>query len=142
MNKRYFRLRLSCNYKNSDNDIDDLSIDVLNKKTWEKLDLSIRSPGFLLFINGLFSCQHLYMRTNSAERNLVLGSATGEMKIIASEFWDIQEAEISFHAKLKSGTPTDDDISYITERMKHCPVSSNLPDSLQINNSVHFENSH
>ncbi len=139
MNERYFRLRLSCTYKNTDNEIDDLIVDVLNKKIWEKLELSVRSPGFLLFINGLFSCQHLYMRTNSAERNLVLESTTGELKIITSEFWYIQDAEISFHAKLKSGTPTEDDINYITERMKHCPVSSNLPDSLKINNSVHFD---
>jgi len=142
MKQRYFRLRLNCTYKNPENEIDDLNVDVLNKKTWEKLDLSVKSPGFLLFINGLFSCQHLYMRSNSAERNLVLKSATGELKIIASEFWDIQEAEISFHVKLKSGTPSEDDINYITERMKHCPVSSNLPDSLQINNSVHFKSEH
>ena len=79
------------------------------------------------------------MRTNSAERNLVLESATGEMKIIAGEFWDIKDATITFQAKLKSGSPTEDDINYITERMKHCPVSSNLPDNLQINNSVHFD---
>ena len=79
------------------------------------------------------------MRTNSAECNLVLESTTGEMKIIAGEFWNIKDATISFKAKLKSGSPTDDDINYITERMKHCPVSSNLPGNLQIKNSVHFD---
>jgi hypothetical protein len=139
MNDRHFHLQLKSTYIDDKNEIEDLTVECLNDNKWEPLDLSIRSPGFLLFINGLFSCQHLYMRTNSAERNLVLESATGEMKIIAGEFWDIKDATITFQAKLKSGSPTEDDINYITERMKHCPVSSNLSDSLQINNSVQFD---
>ena len=139
MNDRHFHLRLKSTYSNDKNEIDELAVECLNDNEWETPDLSIYSPGFLLFINGLFSCQHLYMRTNSAERNLVLESATGEMKIIAGEFWNIKDATVTFQAKLKSGSPTEDDINYITERMKHCPVSSNLPDNLQINNSVHFD---
>jgi len=139
MSDRHFHLRLKSTYIDDKNEIEDLTVECLNDDKWEPLDLSVRSPGFLLFINGLFSCQHLYMRTNSAERNLVLESATGEMTIIAGEFWDIKDATITFQTKLKSGSPTQDDINYITERMKHGPVSSNLPDNLQINNSVHFD---
>ena len=140
MSDRHFHLRLKSTYKDDKNEIEELAVECLNDNKWETLDLSIRSPGFLLFINGLFSCQHLYMRTNSAERNLALESTTGEMKIIAGEFWNIKYATITFQAKLKSGSPTEDDINYITERMKHCPVSSNLSHNLQINNSVHFDN--
>ena len=139
MNDRYFHLRLKSTYKDDKNEIEELVIECLNDNKWGILDLNIRSPGFLLFINGLFSCQHLYMRINSAERNLVLESATGEMKIIAGEFWNIKDATITFNANLKSGSPTQDDINYVTDRMQHCPVSSNLPDSLKINNSVHFD---
>ena len=139
MINRHFHLRLTSTYKDDKNETEELAIEYFNDNKWETLDLSIRSPGFLLFINGLFSCQHLYMRSNSAERDLILESTTGEMKIVAGEFWNIKDATISFKAKLKSGSPTDDDINYITERMKHCPVSSNLPGNLQINNSVHFD---
>ena len=138
MSDRHFHLRLKSTYKDDKNEIEELAVECLNDNKWETLDLSVRSPGFLLFISGLLSCQHLYMRTNSAECNLVLESTTGEMKIIAGEFWNIKDATIAFKVNLKSGSPTEDDISYITERMKHCPVSSNLPDNLQINNSVHF----
>ena len=138
MTERYFHLRLKSTYKDSDNNIDNLIVDVHDDDEWKELDLNTRSPGFLLFISGLFSCQHLYMRTNSAERNLLLESATGEMKIITDELWNIKDATITFNTHLKSGSPTEDDISYITERMQHCPVSSNLPDSLKINNSVYF----
>jgi len=138
MNDRFFHLRLSCSYQDDDNNIGDLNIEIETEDGWEKMDLNLRTGGFLMFINGLFSCQHLYMRANCAEHHLVLISATGDMKIKAGEFWDISQADISFNAKLKSGTPTENDITYITERMKHCPVSSNLPQSVHITNSVTF----
>ena len=139
MNDRFFHLRLSSTYADDKNTVDDLRVEVLNKDEWETLELSVRSPGFLLFINGLFSCQHLYMRTNSAERNIILESSEGEMKVIAGEFWNVSVVEISFKAKMKSGNPSDDDIAYIVERMKHCPVSSNLPEQVEMKNAVEFE---
>ena len=139
MGNRYFHLRLTCTYKGDKNDVNDLAIEVLNDDKWETLDLSIRSPGFLQFVNALFSCQHLYMRINSAERGLILTSATGEIQVETGEFWDITNASITFHAKLKSGTPTEDDLDYITDRMTHCPVSTNIAKHIKIKNAVHFE---
>jgi len=139
MSDRHFHLKLEASYQGDKNEIDGLRVEVLNKDVWETLDLSIRSPGFLLFINGLFSCQHLYMRTNSAERGLLLDSSAGEMKVVAGEFWRIKEAYISFNVKLRSGIPKEDDLAYIRDRMTHCPVSTNLPDDIQINNAVNFD---
>lgn len=135
---RIFNLRLNCTYEGTENKIEKLSIEVLNDNKWGTLSLSIRSPGFLLFISGLFSCQHLYMRTNSAERNLILASTTGDLEVVTDENWCIKNAAITFNAKLQSGSPTEDDINYITGRMKHCPVSTNLPDSIQLKSTVHF----
>jgi hypothetical protein len=106
MNNRYFNLRLRCIYKGNKNLVDDLVVEVLKEKNWEALDLSIRSPGFLLFINALFSCQHLYMRTNSAERNLIPTETLGELYLEANKSWKIKDVVISFNAKLKSGVPT------------------------------------
>lgn len=137
MNNRYFNLRLSCTYQDKENTVDQLLVEVLNDGRWEELDLSVRSPGFLLFINGLFSCQHLYMRVNSAECGIRLASAEGELKVTTGEFWDITSAEVSFNAKIISGNPTAKDMEYILERMKHCPVSTNLP-HLDIKNDVTF----
>ena len=79
------------------------------------------------------------MRTNSAERNLHIESATGDLQVVTGEYWNIKDASITFNAKLKSGTPTEDDIHYITDRMKHCPVSTNLPDTIKLKSSVNFE---
>jgi len=79
------------------------------------------------------------MRTNSAERNLLLKSATGDLKVITDEVWRIQSAAVTFDVKLKSGLPTEDDINYIVDRMGHCPVSANLPDSIELARTVNFE---
>ena len=138
MSTRHFHLRLKASYQNEKNTLDELRVEVLNKGQWEVVDLSIRSPGFFIYINGLFSCQHLYMRTNAAERNLSLASARGEMRLNANQQWQIQDIEVSFTAKLGSGTPSEDDLAYIRERMHHCPASSNLPDSVDLQNSVVF----
>ncbi|MDH5388308.1 MAG: AF1514 family protein [Gammaproteobacteria bacterium] len=139
MTDRHFHLRLNCNYESEKNDVTDLLVEILLENEWKTLHLSVKSPGFLLLVYGLFSCQHLYMRTNSAERNLILQSATGELKLIAGEFWNIQSVDVAFNVILKSGQPVDDDIAYIIDRMGHCPVSTNLPSDLKIKSVVHFE---
>ncbi len=139
MTDRHFHLRLTCNYETDKNDVTDLAVEIWVDDEWKNLHLSTKSPGFLLLVYGLFSCQHLYMRTNSAERNLILKSATGELKLTAGEFWNIKNVDVVFNTKLKSGQPSDDDIAYIIERMGHCPVSTNLPADLKINSEIHFE---
>lgn len=138
MSNRHFHLRLHSSYQTDENEIKDLAIEVLHDNQWETLALNIRSPGFLLFINALFSCQHLYMRANSAECNLLLESSTGEIQVEAGEFWDLKKITVSFNAKVSSGTVTENDIKYITERMTHCPVSTNLPKNLNMSISVEF----
>lgn len=139
MSNRHFHLRLNATYQGSENKIEDLTVEVLHENEWEPLDLNILSPGFLMFITALFNCQHLYMRANSAERDLILSSANGEMQVETTEDWKILDVLVSFSAKLNSGSPKDDDLDYITDRMRHCPVSTNLPQQVNFKNSVQFE---
>jgi uncharacterized OsmC-like protein len=138
MSNRHFHLRLACSYLDEKNNIDHLTLEVLKEGSWQNVALNIKSPGFFLLINGLFSCQHLYMRTNSAERNLEILTTTAELEVQTSQTWEIQQYDVSFQVKLKSGTPSADDITYIKERMKHCPVSKNLSKDVIANNSVVF----
>jgi len=138
MSNRRFHLKLKATYQGEQNAIDTLQLQVLKGDQWENLELSIRSPGFQLYINGLFSCQHLYMRTNAAERKLMLGSSAGELLVNANQQWQIQNIQVSFIAKLRSGNPSKADINYIRERMHHCPVSSNLPKAAELKNNVNF----
>lgn len=139
MNTKQFHLRLHAGYQGSDNTLDDLAVEILNEGKWEAMDLNIRSAGFLLFINGLFSCQHLYMRANSAECNLQLSSASGELYVETDENWEITQAQVSFVARLKSGEATDEALEYIIERMHHCPVSTNFPEAVMLQVSVTYE---
>ena len=138
MHKRHFHLRLSCTYQTDKNEIDQLQVEVLKDDAWEALELNIRSPGFLLFINGLFTCQHLYMRKNCAERGLILRAGKGELQIDTDEVWEVTRADASFDVELQSGVPSEDDLAYILERMKHCPVSSNILERIPLHNAVNF----
>ena len=126
MSQHKFHLRLSCRYKDPDNTIDTLAVEVLTGDGWQPLDLNPQSPGFLLFVYTLFHCQHTFMRVNCAERRLMLESAEGGIDVVASEEWVLEQLHIDFSGKLKSGSPTGGDIDYITDRMRHCPVSMNI----------------
>ena len=126
MSQHKFHLRLSCRYKDPDNTIDTLAVEVLTGDGWQPLDLNPQSPGFLLFVYTLFHCQHTYMRVNCAERRLMLESAKGSIDVVASEEWVLEQLHIDFSGKLKSGSPEPGDIDHIIDRMRHCPVSMNL----------------
>lgn len=139
MNERHFHLRLDATYVDSENKVDELNLEVLHDQEWEAVELGIRSPGFFMYINALLTCQHLYMRTNCAERDLVLASAHGELRVETSENWEIKQVTVSFDSKLKSGTPSQVDLNYITERMRHCPVSTNLPAHVKMDINVNLE---
>jgi hypothetical protein len=133
MNERSFRLRLSCRYDDPDNSVAGLDVEVMKEGRWETLDLGVHTPGFLLFVYTIFSCQHRYLRTNCAEKGFLLESATGSIDLLASEDWLIRKMHIRFDVRLKSGAPSRDDVDYIIARMEQCPVSKNLreiPDSL------------
>ena len=121
-----FRMRLSARYADSENAIADLEVEVLTESGWEVLDLNTRTAGFLLFVYTIFTCQHMYLRTNCAERGLVLESSSGTIELIADDNWNIGKLHVAFRALLQSGTPGPDDTAYIAGRMEQCPVSRNL----------------
>jgi hypothetical protein len=132
MNERSFRLRLSCRYEDPDNSVADLNVELLADGEWETLDLGVDTPGFLLFVYTILTCQHRYLRTNCAEKGFRLESASGSIDLLASEDWSVRKLHIRFDARLISGTPSREDVEYIVARMEQCPVSKNLkeiPDS-------------
>ncbi len=139
MSDRYFHLKLHSSYKTDENQIDDLAIEAWHEDHWETLELDIRSPGFLLYINGLLSCQHLYMRANSAECGIELASAEGELEVTTDESWHIKDIRVHFDAKIRHGKPTQANLEYIHERLYHCPVSSNLPPQVDMQSTVDFQ---
>ena len=66
------------------------------------------------------------------EKGLILDSAKGSVELLADEDWFVQSLHISFVGKLRECAAREEDLAYIMERMKRCPVSINLkefPDS-------------
>ncbi len=126
MDNHDFRMRLFARYRDSDNAIADLRVEVLTDSGWELLDLDTRTAGFLLFVYTIFTCQHMYLRTNCAERGLVLESATGTIELLADADWYIRKLHVDFSVVLASGVPGPGDADAIAGRMRQCPVSRNL----------------
>jgi hypothetical protein len=138
MNDRCFQLRLSCRYEDPDNSIADLAVEVLAHEQWEVLDVGLRTPGFLLLVYTILTCQHMYLRANCAERGIRLDASMGSIDLLASEDWAIQKLRICFDARLKSGNPTRGDVDHIVERMRQCPVSRNLVEVSDSRTEVRF----
>ena len=126
MTERIFDIRVSTIYEGTDNKIASLDAQILQEGEWRKLTIDTLSAGFLLLCYGLASCQHLYFRTNAAERGLVLESSKGRIHVVADEGWHIENIEVQFEGVLRDGDAAQSDIDYIIDRMGHCPVSSNL----------------
>ena len=139
MSERRFQMRFNCSYVDPDNSIDKLDVEVLVEDEWQALDLDLKSPGFQLFNYGLFSCQHLYFRSNAAEHGLKLASAKASIIVETDIDWNINLLHVDFNGLLKGGSPTQDVIAYIIERMGFCPVSSNVKEVADNKRSVTFE---
>lgn len=139
MSKHIFNLRLAATYMPPENTIDNLEVDVLVDDEWTTLDLDTRTPGFLIYVYSMFTCQHTFLRTNSAERNLKLGDSQGFILVEASEDWQLEKIDVRFDATAIGSAPGDDDVDYIVSRMKNCPVSRNLPKNIISHTRVEFK---
>lgn len=51
-----------------------------------------------LFVYAALACQHLYRRLNAVERQPVLDSVRGEMRMIITEDWNLQNSQASSEA--------------------------------------------
>jgi hypothetical protein len=138
MSKHVFKLRMNTTYTSSENDINSLDVEMLEDNEWKTLDLNTRTPGFLVYVYSIFTCQHMFLRTNGTERNLVYASSNGNILVEAGEEWLLEKIYVSFNVKLATGKPDDDDVSYIISRMQQCPVSKNLPQNLETHTRVEF----
>jgi uncharacterized OsmC-like protein len=138
MSKHIFQLRMSASYGSSENDIASLDVQMLNENEWEALDLNTKTPGFLIYVYSIFTCQHMFLRTNGSERNMAFASSQGEILVETSEEWIMEKVDVRFDVKLVAGEASTDNIDYIISRMKLCPVSKNLPQAIESLTSVEF----
>ena len=133
-------MRLSCAYETEDNNPVNLSVETITEdKGWQPLDLNTLTPGFLIYVYSMFACQHMFLRNKSKDKNVVLKTAQGEIKVRANEDWLLQDVAIHFDATAVSGVLDEDTIDYIISGMKACPVSKNMPAGIEIQTSVNFK---
>lgn len=121
-----FQMLLHCQYTGDENNVDTLHVEHLVDDEWQELDLNISSPGFDIFMYAILTCQQMFFKNNAAEYGLVLESSEGLITVIADEHRSIDSLHVDFNGKLVKGTPNDEMLKSITERMKLCPVSINL----------------
>lgn len=126
MNEYNFKMKLSCHYAEPEHEISQLIIENLADGEWVEFDLDTKAPGFLIFVYAIFTCQHMFLRKSATERRLLMESANATLELTANEEWKIQRIHIAFQVNLKSGSPSQADVEYITNQMMHCPVSRNL----------------
>jgi hypothetical protein len=138
MTRHIFNLRLSATYESSENNVATLEVQFLSEDGWEPLDLNTMTPGFLVYVYSIFTCQHLFLRTNSTERDLVLASSRGEILVETSEDWHLENVDVKFDVNLVSGDAKEDNIDYIISRMKQCPVSKNFPTNFHARTHIAF----
>ena len=138
MKQHAFQMRLECRYQQPHNSLAELRVQNLEKGAWADFELGFGQPGFLMFVYAIFNCQHLYMRTNAAERNLLLDAAQGSIEVVADQDWVVQKLHVRFQGRLHSGTPAPGDVDYLVERMQNCPVSINLKDVADSHTAVDF----
>ena len=133
-----FQMRQHCHYEQPGNTPAGLAVEVLDKGEWQPFTLDFEQPGFLIFVYAILNCQHMYMRTNAAERGLMLGSASGSIDVSANAEWELKKVNVLFDAVVESGSPSQDDVDHIIDRMRLCPVSVNLKPVHESNTRVSF----
>lgn len=126
MSERIFRMQMVCGYQEPDNMLASLQVKLFEDDEWKAFDVNAGSPGFLVFVYAVLSCQHMHMRLGCVDRGLHLDSADGEIEIVTTEDWMITRLRVAFSALLKEGNAGAEDVDVIVQRMKNCPVSRNL----------------
>ena len=139
MSKHIFNLRMIATYTPPENNIVTLKIEALIDNVWTVLDLDTRTPGFLIYVYSIFTCQHTFMRSNATERNLALAYSQGSIHVDTSEDWIMEKVDVRFEVTLADGDASQEDIDYIVTRMEQCPVSKNLPQDIDTHTRLGFK---
>lgn len=139
MSQRTFQFRLRSSHAAADRATGSLVVEFLAESgEWQPQNPSLTTPGFRLYLLSLLLCQHHYLVANAQERGIPLQQVEGEFTVITSADWILERVEGDFRMMLDAGASSEEQgradseaIAYIKERMKLCPVSRNLPQSVQ-----------
>ena len=145
MSQRTFQFRLRSSHNAPDRATGDLVVEFLAESgEWQAQTPSLTTPGFRLYLLSLLLCQHHYLVANAAERAIPLQQVEGAFTVTTSADWILEQVNGEFHLRLDpTASPEERSradtgaIGYISERMKLCPVSRNLPPTVQKSITLH-----
>jgi hypothetical protein len=139
MSPRTFQFRLRSSHAAPDHATESLVVEFLAESgEWQPQTPSLTTPGFRLYLLSLLLCQHHYLVANAQERGIPLRQMEGTFKVVTSADWILEQVTGDFllqldpRASIEERARADAEaIAYIKERMKLCPVSRNLPSSVE-----------
>ena len=139
MSQRTFQFRLLSSHAAPDRTTASLVVEFLAESgEWQPQTPSLTTPGFRLYLLSLLLCQHHYLVANAQERGIPLQQVEGSFTVTTSADWILEKLEGDFRMRLdpdvsseEQGRADAEAIAYIKERMKLCPVSRNLPQTVQ-----------
>ncbi|MEB3194647.1 MAG: hypothetical protein VKO19_05965 [Cyanobacteriota bacterium] len=138
MSSRTFQFRLFSSHDAPDRATGSLVVEFLAESgEWQPQTPSLTTPGFRLYLLSLLLCQHHYLVANARERCIPLRQVEGSFTVITSADWILEQVTGDFRMQLDPGASSEERaradgeaMGYIKERMKLCPVSRNLPSSV------------
>ena len=130
MDERIFHLRSRSEHEGDANDLVALSFELEVDGDWQPVALSLNMPPFRAFVCASLMCQHAYLRMNATERGLGVAAAAGDFWMKTRD-WNVYEITAHFALTVRSGSPTPEDLAFIGERMRDCPISRNLTSAVK-----------
>jgi hypothetical protein len=139
MSSRTFQFRLRSSHPAPDRLTESLVVEFLAESgEWQHQIPSLTTPGFRLYLLSLLLCQHHYLVANAQERDIPLRQVEGSFTVVTSADWILEQVQGDFCLQLDPGASREAQahadtvaMAYIKERMKLCPVSRNLPASVE-----------
>jgi len=125
MEERFFHLRSRAVHHEESNDLVQLDLEFEIDGEWQAVALAAEMPPFRAFVCAALMCQHAYLRMNASELDLALREARGEFWMKTAD-WFVTEVTARFELFIEGEYPSTDDLAFISERMRDCPISRNL----------------
>lgn len=138
MNNRTFRFRLRSSHRPPEHGTTDLVVEFLSDSgLWEPHQLSFSMPGFRIYLISLLLCQHFYLVANAREKAIPLQEVQADFNVTTSSEWIIASVEGEFRIRLDPAADPGEQplanaevMAFMEERMRLCPISKNLPESV------------
>lgn len=125
MDERLFHLRSRAVHDEESNDLVRLELEFEFDGEWQPVEMAAEMPPFRAFVCANLMCQHAYLRMNASERDIDLREARGELWMKSAD-WFVTEVTARFELFVEGEYPSTDDLAFISERMRDCPISRNL----------------